>query len=117
MLKQITINFLCIASGVVTGAYLPLAVIYLMRFFRRERFGFILMLKAALRLVLIALLFCIIILAPILISRLFGLSDEASFKAFVFWASAFWGSLFIGIILFIIGLVRGRRRVASDSGT
>jgi len=115
MLTPITINFILFAFGVIAGAYLPLALIYLVSFFRREHFAFILIWKAAVRLAVIILLFVLISgalgfglerLAPK------GVTDEGG----TFLAVGFLASFLVGIILFTIGLVRGRSRVVTGSG-
>jgi len=117
MLGPTTINFILFAFGVIAGAYLPLALIYLVSFFRRQRFGFILIKKAAARLAVIALLLFLIFGALGFTLQLLGLKpEELTDEGALFLGSGFAGSFFVGIILFIIGLVRGRRRVVSGSG-
>jgi hypothetical protein len=118
MLRPTTINFILLAFGVIIGAYLPLALIYLVSFFRRQRFGVILIKKAAARLAVIALLLLLILAALGFTHDLLGLNPrqlEQEPATFLGWG--FLGSFFVGIILFIIGLVRGRSRVATDSVT
>jgi hypothetical protein len=116
MLRPITINFIHLAFGVIFGAYLPLALIYLVSFFRRERFGFILIWKAAVRLAVIVLLFVLISAALGFTMRLLGVNlDELTDEGALFVGLGAAGSFWVGIILFIIGLVRGRRRVVSGS--
>jgi hypothetical protein len=116
MLRPITINFIFLAFGVINGAYLPLALIYLVSFFRRERFGFSLIWKAAARLAVITLLLCLILAALGATPLLLGLKEEEyKGEASVIMGFGFLGSFFVGIILFIIGLVRGRSRVVTGS--
>lgn len=116
MLTPVTINFILVAFGIIIGAYLPLALIYLVSFFRRERFGFILIWKTAVRLAVIALLLLLIFAALGFTEKLLSLNpkqleqDSAAFLGF-----GFLGSFFVGIILFIIGLVRGRSRVVTEA--
>jgi hypothetical protein len=116
MLRQATINIIFLAFGVIFGAYLPLAVIYLVSFFWRERFEFTM--KAAVRLALIVLLLFLISAACAVTGVLLGLeqlSDEAFNEACLFMGFGIVGSFLVSIILFIMGLARGRRRVGTGS--
>jgi len=116
MLTPTTINFILLAFGVIMGAYVPLALIYLVSFFRRERFGFILIRKVAARLVIIALLFFLICSAINFTGEPMGLNwNELDREPAEFLGYGFMGGFFVGIILFIIGLIRGRSRVVTDS--
>jgi hypothetical protein len=115
MVGRTTINFIILALGVIIGAYLPLALIYLVSFFRQQRFGFVLIKKAAVRLGVIIVLFFLIFVALGLTNLLFGpegITDEGD----AYLGGGIAGGFFVGIILFIIGLVRGRRRVETGSG-
>ena len=114
MLRPITINIIFLAFGVIFGAYLPLAVIYLVSYFRR--FGFTVIWKVVVRLWLIALLLFLISAAFAVTGALLGLeqvSDETFNEACLFMGFGFLGSLFVGIILFVTGLARGRSRTVA----
>jgi hypothetical protein len=114
MLRQITINIIFLAFGVIFGAYLPLAVIYLVSFF--WRFGFTVIWKVVVRVWLIILLLFLISAAIAVTGVLLGLdqvSDKAFNEACLFMGLGFLGSLFVGISLFIMGLARGRSRTVT----
>ena len=72
--------------------------------------------KAAARLAVIALLLFLIFAALGFTHQLLGLEELTDANA-LFLGLGFTGSFFGGIILFIVGLVRGRRRVVSGSAT
>jgi hypothetical protein len=114
MIKQITINIVFLAFGVIFGAYLPLAVIYLVSFFRRS--GFTVIWKTAVRIALIALLLFLIAAAFAVTGVLLGaeqLSDELFNEACLFMALGIVGSFLAGILLFVMGLARGRSRTVT----
>ena len=116
MVRPITINFVLLVFGVIIGAYLPLALIYLVSFFRQQRFGSILISKAAARLAVIALLLFLIFAALGFTWELLGLTKHRlTDESVLFLGLGFAGSFFVGLILFIIGLARGRSRVVSGS--
>jgi hypothetical protein len=103
--------FLVFAFGLITGAYLPLALIYLVGFLRREHFGFAMVWKALVRLVIILVLLVLLFAALGLTMRLLGLKDLPD-DASVGLGSGVLIGLAGGLILFVIGLIKGRRRTA-----
>jgi hypothetical protein len=113
-LTSFTVNFLLLVFGVVIGVYLPLALFYLVSFFRREHLGFILIWRAAVRLAVIVLLFLLIFAAMGFTQQFLGLK-ETDDVAFMFLGLGVIGGFLVGIILFVIGLFRGRRRTAAGA--
>lgn len=111
-LTSFAVKFILLVSGIMIGAYLPLALVYLVSFFRRERLGFILIWRAAVRLAAIALLFFLIFVALGLIVQLLGLK-ETDDDAYIFLGFGAMGGFLVGIVLFFVGFARGRRRIAA----
>ena len=111
-LTSFTVNFIFLVFGVMIGAYLPLALVYLVSFFRREHLGFILIWRAAVRLAVIVLLFFLVLAALGLTVQLLGLK-ETDEDAYMFLGLGSTGSFLVGIVLFVVGVVRGRRRIAA----
>lgn len=112
--SSFTVNFVFIVFGVMIGAYLPLALFYLVSFFRRKHLGFILIWQAAIRLAAIALLLFLIFATLGFIGKVVGLK-ETDDVAFAFLGAGVVGGFLVGIILFVIGLVRGRSRIAAGT--
>ena len=118
-LAPFTVNFISLVVGVMLGAYIPLALLYLISFFRRERLGLILIWRAAVRLaVIVILLFFIFMALGIFIASLPEEATEAlGEEKAPYLGSGLVGGFLVGVILFVIGLMRGRRRVAGGTAT
>ena len=112
--SSFTVNFVFTVFGVMIGAYLPLALFYLVSFFRREHLGFILIWRAAIRLAAIALLLLLIFAALGLTGRIVGLKEIGD-VAYTFLGAGVGGGFLVGLILFVIGLIRGRSRIAAGT--
>lgn len=111
-----TVDFIVLVFGVMIGAYLPLALFYLVSFFRREHLGFILIWRAAARLAVIVMLFLLIFAALGLAEKFLGLDLKTiDDKTSLYLGFGVIGSFLVGIILFVIGLARGRRRTAAGA--
>jgi hypothetical protein len=110
MLTPFTVRFMLAVFGVVIGAYLPLALFYLVSFFRRERLRLVLIWRTIVRLGAIALLLLLIFLALGLTEEVLELKlTEADSLSLGF---GLFGGFLGGIVLFVIGLWRGRSRTA-----
>ena len=95
------------------GAYLPLALFYLVSFFRRERLGLILIWRAAVRLAVIFILLFLIFAGLGFAETLPGKPIEETIDEMsLYLGFGFFGGFLVGVILFVIGLVRGRTRAA-----
>lgn len=113
MLTSFTINLLYFVYGVLIGIYLPLAGLYLLRFARKTPFGFQLVWKASLRVVLI--LFCLLLLFGAL-GALIELSGgfPEYYEKYSAWLG--WGVIFAfvtGTILFFVGVWKAWRARAA----
>ena len=116
-LAPFTVHFISLVVGVMSGAYLPLALLYLVSFFRRERLGLILIWRAAVRLAVIFMLF-FLIFGALGIFEVSVLTEEAYVEEMGSYVTpGFGGGFLVGVILFVIGLKRGRRRVAAGTAT
>lgn len=113
-LTSFTVKFIFLVFGVMIGAYLPLALFYLVSFFRREHLGYILIWRAAVRLAMIVMLFLLIFMALGFTAQFLAVkaTDE---ETVLYLGLGIIGSFLVGIILFVIGLVRGRSRI--EAGT
>lgn len=110
MLTSFTLNLLYFVFGVLIGIYLPLAGLYLLRFFRNKTpSGFRLVWKASLRVVLILFcLFSLLFALGVLIEFSGGQSEyRLKYSEWLGWGVIF--AFFIGTILFLAGLWKAWR--------
>jgi hypothetical protein len=108
-LTPFTTIFILLFFGIVSGAYLPLALIYLVGFVRRAHFGFGLIWKVLARLLVIAVLLILLFAALGFATDLMGL-EKLPHDASLALGFGVLGGLFGGLILFVVGLIRGRSR-------
>ena len=113
VLSPFTTMFMLLAFGIVTGAYLPLALIYLVGFVRQKHFGFGLIWRLLARLLVIAVLLILLFAALGFALDLLGLKELPADASMALGFGVL-GGLFGGLILFVIGLVRGRRHLTGE---
>jgi hypothetical protein len=111
MIQSFTYRFIMTVFGVMVGAYLPLAIFYLVCFFRREHLGFVLFWRTLVRLGGIVLLFFLILAAfGLPLAFLEPAQTELNAIDDLLLGFGAIGGFLGGIILFVIGLRRGRRQ-------
>jgi hypothetical protein len=107
MLTSSTLTLLNFLSGVLIGIYLPLVGLYFLRFVRKTPFGFRLVWKATLGVVLVLFGFFSLLVALVaLLDSLGGLRPESSSDWFGFGVIF---AFFTGTILFSAGLWKAWR--------
>jgi len=116
MLSSLTISIALFAFGAILGIYLPLALAYVVGKFRRSHFSMQIAWKVTLRLATILFLYFVLLAilgtlleVPQLAKQPEGISIWLGFGFII--------SFIAGIILFFIGLRRGRAQAASSQSS
>jgi hypothetical protein len=114
MLTAFTLSLLYFVWGVLIGIYLPLAGLYFLHFVRKRPFGFRLVWKASLRVVLVLFGLCSLFFALGALIELSGGFSEYSLKysAWLGWGAIF--AFFAGTILFFAGVWKAWRARAAQ---
>ena len=117
MLSSLAILIVLFASGVIMAIYLPLALAYIVSIIRKTHFGMQMIWKVMLRLVTV--LFVYIMLVGFLGLILDGLNllDQGTPEEDMALGFGFMIGFVVGIILFLIGILKGRVQAASSKSS
>jgi len=107
MLTSFTLSLVHFVIGIVTGIYLPLAVLYLVGFVRKGHFGLKLIWQAILRVFMVLFGFIMVMAALGFVEEMLGSPEQLEEYAVWIGFGLILG-LFAGIVLFIVGLRRAR---------